>query len=274
MTNDNVLTTTGFTKLVTDIRQLITQGRDRARTAANNELIQTYWAIGGRIEVEGLTENAGYGDAIMEHLAEALDIDRSTLVRCVQLYRAYPKSAPQGTLTWSHIRLLLTVNNPEERKRLKEEAEKNDWTRQELAKAINVEAHPAPKDGKQSKQLKRPAGGPFVYRAEVIKVVDGDTLVVRLDLGFQVWKEQRIRLSGIDTPPIKEDGGPEAYEYTQTQLAKAKVVVVRTGKIDIYGRYVGDVFYSTDEDDTWEKVFLKGAWLNNELLEKGLARKD
>lgn len=272
MANDNVLTTTGFTKLVSDIRKLISEGRDRARTAANNELIQTYWAIGGRIEVEGLTENAGYGDAVMEQLADALDIDRSTLVRCLQFYRAYPKSAPQGTLTWSHYRLLLTLGKPEDRKRLKEEAEKENWTRQDLANAINAETHPAPKDGKLTKPLKRPAGGPFVYRAEVVKVIDGDTLLLRLDLGFQVWKEQRIRLAHIDTPSLKEDGGPEAYEYTQTQLAKAKVVVVRTGKIDIYGRYVGDVFFSTNEDDTWEKVYQTGAWLNRELLTFGHAR--
>lgn len=96
-------------------------------------------------------------------------------------------------------------------------------------------------------------------------------MLVRLDLGFQVLKDQRIRLAEIDTPSLKEDGGPEALEYVQTQMAKAKVVTVRTIKIDIYGRYVGHVFYSLNEKDDWEKVFQAGHWLNEELIGRGLA---
>ena len=41
----------------------------------------------------------------------------------------------------------------------------------------------------------------YEYRVEVIKVVDGDTVDVNIDLGFGVWlKKQRIRLFGIDAP--------------------------------------------------------------------------
>jgi hypothetical protein len=52
-------------------------------------------------------------------------------------------------------------------------------------------------------------------------------------------------------------------------MAKAKVVTIHTIKIDIYGRYVGHVFYSMNGDDDWEKVFTKGNWLNQELAERG-----
>lgn len=55
-------------------------------------------------------------------------------------------------------------------------------------------------------------------------------------------------------------------------MAKAKVVTIRTIKVDVYGRYVGHVFYSFNEEDDWEKVFAKGLWLNQELLDRGLAR--
>ena len=41
----------------------------------------------------------------------------------------------------------------------------------------------------------------FEYRCKLIKVVDGDTIDVDIDLGFGVWlRNQRIRLYGIDTP--------------------------------------------------------------------------
>jgi endonuclease YncB( thermonuclease family) len=243
-------------------------GRQEAQRATNNALISTYWKVGERIISENLTENAGYGDAVMDKLAESLDIDRSTLVRSVQFAKAYPRGVPQNDLTWSHYRLLLTVQNDKERRFYQDQAEKNNWTREQLAKAIETEVVVDP-NKKPTKQLKRPTGGPFIYRAEILKVIDGDTLLVRLDLGFQVLKDQRIRLAEIDTPSLKEDGGPEALEYVQTQMAKAKVVTIHTIKIDIYGRYVGHVFYSMNGDDDWEKVFTKGNWLNQELAERG-----
>ena len=41
----------------------------------------------------------------------------------------------------------------------------------------------------------------FEYKCKMVKVVDGDTVDVDIDLGFGVWlRKQRIRLYGIDTP--------------------------------------------------------------------------
>lgn len=271
MPTNTVLSPSSFNKLVTDIRGLITGGRQEAQRATNNALITTYWKVGERITSDNLTENAGYGDAVMDKLAESLDIDRSTLVRSVQFAKTYPRGVPQNDLTWSHYRLLLTVQSDKERRFYQEQAENNHWTREQLAKAIETEVVVDP-NKKPSKQLKRPTGGPFIYRAEILKVIDGDTLLVRLDLGFQVLKDQRIRLAEIDTPNLKEDGGPEALDYVQTQMAKAKVVTIRTIKIDIYSRYVAHVFYSLKENDDWEKTFANGAWLNQELLDRGLAK--
>jgi endonuclease YncB( thermonuclease family) len=271
MPTNTVLSPSSLNKLVSDIRGLITGGRQQAQRATNIALISTYWKVGERIISENLTENAGYGDAVMDKLAESLDIDRSTLVRSVQFAKAYPRGVPQNDLTWSHYRLLLTVQRDKERRFYQDQAEKNHWTREQLAKAIDTEVVVDP-NKKPSKQLKRPTGGPFIYRAEVLKVIDGDTLLVRLDLGFQVLKDQRIRLAEIDAPSPEEDGGPEAKEYVQTQMAKAKAVAIRTIKIDIYGRYVGHVFYSQNEGDDWEKVFTRGQWLNEELISLNLVQ--
>jgi len=41
----------------------------------------------------------------------------------------------------------------------------------------------------------------YTYKASLVRVIDGDTIDVDIDLGFDVWlKKQRIRLAGIDTP--------------------------------------------------------------------------
>ena len=86
-----------------------------------------------------------------------------------------------------------------------------------------------------------------------------------------MWKEQRIRLADIDCPAMDEAKGREAFEFTRNQLAKAPFVMVKTNKIDIYGRYVGHVFYALSEDPDKADVFKNGRYLNQELLERGLA---
>ena len=45
---------------------------------------------------------------------------------------------------------------------------------------------------------------PFTYNAIVTRVVDGDTVDVDIDLGFGIWyRNQRIRLMGVDTPEVR-----------------------------------------------------------------------
>jgi endonuclease YncB( thermonuclease family) len=271
MPKNSVLDLTAYNKLVEDLNRIIEEGRARVKSTANRELVRTYWTVGSRIEKEGLTETAGYGDAIMERLAEELKTDRSTLVRCIQIYNDYPKGAPEYAVTWSCWRALLTVANEKERSYYIEKVEKEGWSYEKLLQAIRADSAVTP-EGKGGKKLTRPTGGPFTYVARILHVVDGDGIVVLADLGFQVWKEQRLRLANIDAPPLGEDGGPEAKEYVLTQMAKAKTVVIKTGKIDLHGRYVAHVFYSLDPDMDRERVFSNGNWLNQELVNRKLAR--
>jgi micrococcal nuclease len=61
----------------------------------------------------------------------------------------------------------------------------------------------------------------FSYRAKIIKIVDGDTVDVDLDLGFSVWlRKQRVRLYGIDTPECRTR---DLEEKKLGLLAKQKV---------------------------------------------------
>jgi len=78
----NVLTENKYAKLVKDIRRIIEEGKRRAAQAASQELVVTYWEIGKRITEENLTQNAGYGEAVLADLADELGMDYSTLRRC------------------------------------------------------------------------------------------------------------------------------------------------------------------------------------------------
>jgi len=264
-----------YAKLVADVRKLLDEGRSRAQAAVSRILLETYHDIGGRISKEDLEQTSGYGESVMESMAKELNIDRSTLVRCVQFFDAYPKGIPGTILTWSHVRELLALPGPKERDFYQREAEKNQWTRDELVKAIQAD-HIALTDPagskKAARKLARPEGGPYIYRVTILKVLDGDTFDVNIDLGFKAHIEETVRLAAVDAPPLGEDGGKEAFEYVREQMAKAKTIVVRTGKEDKHGRYVMHVFYSLDEDANKERVFQTGRWLNQELLDRGLAR--
>jgi endonuclease YncB( thermonuclease family) len=109
-----------------------------------------------------------------------------------------------------------------------------------------------------------------VYKARVERIVDGDTLLVKIDLGFQVRKEQRIRFAEVDASPLETKEGRKAFRFVRDRLAGAPFIMVQTNQIDLHGRYVAHVFYDFYEKNR-NKVFLEGNYFNQELLARGLA---
>jgi len=105
---------------------------------------------------------------------------------------------------------------------------------------------------------------------EVKNVVDGDTIDVIIDLGFDILFSSRVRLAGIDTPESRTADkaekalGIEAKEYLKKQLKDAKSVVIRTEKMDSsekYGRILGWVYINGDSESINNKMINDGyAW--------------
>ncbi|MCK5259951.1 MAG: thermonuclease family protein [Candidatus Omnitrophica bacterium] len=275
MPNNVILSEPQYANLVREIRALIEEGRKRAVQSARQELVQTYWKIGKRISEEGLTQNAGYNQAILADLSEELDIDYTTLTRCIHFFQTYNVATSGKNLTWSHYRCLIPVNNEAERKWYADLVEADRLDAATLSRAIKEnryrESVKSGDEGQATRNLTRPTKATYVYKAVVDRVIDGDTLLLKIDLGFQVWQEQRVRLANIDTPAMDKPDGREAYRFVLGQLAKVNFVMVKTNKIDIYGRYVGHIFYSSrslNKDET----FSKGEYLNQELVQQGLAK--
>lgn len=110
------------------------------------------------------------------------------------------------------------------------------------------------------------------YKAYLDRVVDGDTLNVTLDLGFNIRHHEILRLAKINAPEKKTVEGVRSSEALKNILKGVKFLVIKTNKTDIYGRYVADVFFSKTEIDP-QKVADEGIYLNQLLIDEGWAEK-
>ena len=102
---------------------------------------------------------------------------------------------------------------------------------------------------------------------EVVKVVDGDTIDVVIDLGFDLSKKERVRLAGIDTPESRTRDldekklGLEAKEYLSTNLSNANQLMISTEKDGKYGRMLGTIYINDDIVSMNQQMIDKGyAW--------------
>lgn len=110
----------------------------------------------------------------------------------------------------------------------------------------------------------------FFYRAEVVNVIDGDTLDLLVDLGFNIHHSIRVRLNGVNTPEsrtsdIKEkELGLKAKDFTKDWTVRHPVVYVSTvkDKKEKFGRILAQVYSDPD----------KTACLNEDLIGSGYAR--
>lgn len=100
----------------------------------------------------------------------------------------------------------------------------------------------------------------WVRRARLVRLIDGDTLTLVVDLGFGIQighdprQEIRVRLLGLDCPEVHgptKAAGLAAAAYTRAWLAEAGAtdwpLIVQTEKPDSFGRYLATVFRSSDK---------------------------
>ena len=104
----------------------------------------------------------------------------------------------------------------------------------------------------------------YEYRATIIKIIDGDTVDVDIDLGFNVViKDERVRIAGIDTPESRtrdleeKKFGLAAKARVKELLGKTCVLKTQINKDgeDMkgkFGRILGDFKVYDAESDTWK----------------------
>jgi|TARA_R100000388_G_scaffold68081_1_gene49211 endonuclease YncB( thermonuclease family) len=109
---------------------------------------------------------------------------------------------------------------------------------------------------------------------EIVKVVDGDTIDVIIDLGFDLYKKERVRVAGVDTPEKRtrdleeKELGIDATNWLTEQLDSAidgeDDLVIRTeidGGFGKYGRLLGWLYIGEDTESINERMIREGyAW--------------
>ena len=105
----------------------------------------------------------------------------------------------------------------------------------------------------------------YEFGAKLIRVVDGDTVDANVDLGFNVWVKQRIRLYGIDAPETRTRDLKEKQAGFETKKRLSELLekndgsfVLKSHGIGKYGRCLGTLFIDNID-------------LNKLLLNEGLA---
>ncbi len=115
----------------------------------------------------------------------------------------------------------------------------------------------------------------FQYEATLIRVVDGDTIIFDVDLGFRFHVEQVIRLAHVNAPEeVKWDVGglnDPAKQYIEKVIPPGSAVVLNTIKSEKYGRWLAEVLYSTGVSDR-DEILKAPRALHLELIQKGLAK--
>ena len=102
----------------------------------------------------------------------------------------------------------------------------------------------------------------YEYRCKVVRVVDGDTVDVDIDLGFGVWlKKQRVRMMGIDTPESRTRDleekfyGKQSKYYLEDLLDGQNVSLISHDK-GKFGRILGELFIDGDFNTSVNQIMI------------------
>ncbi len=110
----------------------------------------------------------------------------------------------------------------------------------------------------------------YTYPARVESVIDGDTIWAIIECGFDTYVREKLRFRGIDAPELGSQEGDKARQYVTRTLKTGALIVIQTHKTDKYDRYLSDILYLAGCKKA-EQIASQGHYLNQELLEKGLA---
>ena len=134
-------------ELYSNVRSILASARQRAYTAINFAMVESYWLIGQQIvenELQGAAR-AEYGKGVLKELADRLTaefgkgFDESNLRYMRLFYRSFPiRDTLRHELTWSHYRRLLSVENEQARQWYMNEAADSVWSTRQLDRQIST----------------------------------------------------------------------------------------------------------------------------------------
>jgi len=144
-----LIKTKAMQQLLSDIRQIIAEARERVARSVNHELVVAYWNI-GRVIVEEQQqgrERAAYGENLIPMLSKHLTgefgegFSANNLWRMRDFFLCFPiLDSVRQELTWTHYRLLVRIADAHKRDFFIAESVKNAWSVRQLDRW--AETHP------------------------------------------------------------------------------------------------------------------------------------
>ena len=108
----------------------------------------------------------------------------------------------------------------------------------------------------------------YTYKAKLVRVINGDTLDIEIDLGFDIIIKQRLKLYGIDTPDSRSTNvdikqkGLDVKQRLMDLLHKEFKVETMLNKRGKYGRILGKIYVIANGNEVC---------INELLVDEGLA---
>ena len=123
--------------------------------------------------------------------------------------------------------------------------------------------------GRQSDTREYPKT-PYVYHASLVDVVDGDTIKVEMDVGFELTLNVVVRLENVNAPELDTPPGKRARDFIARKLKGANLVI-ETKKRGKFGRYIAKVFYHRTRND-YREILQYGSLINDDMITAGHAK--
>lgn len=80
----------------------------------------------------------------------------------------------------------------------------------------------------------------YTYRAKLVRVIDGDTVILCIDMGLRITTTAPVRLLGINCPEMRDQAGKDARAWTVTWFDSHPEFLVTTARDpEKYGRWLG-----------------------------------
>ncbi len=133
-------------QFLNQIKEIVSNARQRAIHSVNTERVLMYWQIGKLIfeEEQKGKERAEYGKFLIKSIEKELKpvfgsiFSSRQLYRCVQFYKIFPiVSALRTQFHWTHYKLLISIADQNKREFYIAEAAKNNWSARQLERQIN-----------------------------------------------------------------------------------------------------------------------------------------
>lgn len=277
-----------FEVLISDVRNIIENGRKLAYDAVGKVSIATFWNVGKRIveELQHGDARAEYGTRLIKNLADTIvplygnTYSKRNLDYYKKFYLTFPNFEIVNTcvhnLDWSHFRRVLSVVNPDARLWYLENASKNMWSVRELDRNIctqyferrlaaqlapNVEDLPAVADKEPLEYIKNPVVAEFMgfHRDAVYSESDMEQalinnlekFILELGRGFAfVERQQHIVTETSDFFIDLVFYNFKIKRFVIFELKTHRLTHQDIGQLDMYVRMYDDLVKGADDNPT------------------------